>query len=718
VFESAVWIQPSQQMGRVCPIFRKDFSLKGTVLLTVLTLTSAGVYEARINGERVGDYILAPGWTVYEQRHQYQSYDVTKLTKRDNTLTVLLGEGWFRGRLAGWVDINKGKPNLPAALIAQLDIIYEDGQAETIVSDLSWQAAESALRENDFYDGEFYDAAFYAAYAPVIESPAAKDALIPQEGERIIEHERIKPLECFFTPKGETVIDFGQNITGYVEFTIDAVAGERVEISHAEVLDAAGNFYTENYTNAKAKLIYLCKNGKQTHKPPLTFYGFRYIRIDEFPGDPGNVNPDDFTAIVVHSDIKRTGYLLSSNPMLNQLFSNIIWGQKGNFLDVPICGPQRDERLGWTGDAQVFIRAATYNFDVERFFVKWLKDLAACQGEDGFVPDVIPDVLQNEYANAAWGDAACICPWVIYLAYGNKEVLQNQFESMKMWLKYIKKITTVEDLWIGSAQRYGDWLGLDSFVGSYKGASDCDFIASAYYAYSTSLVIKAGKALSQDVNCYKSQYERAVKAFRERFLVYRTQTEHAIAIYFDLAPDRRLTGDSLAEMIRQNGGKLSTGFVGTPYLLHALSSTGHADVAYSLLLREEFPSWLFSVKNGATTVWEHWDSINEKGEFWSKDMNSFNHYAYGAVAEWVYSVAAGIQAVEAFPGFEKAVIAPNPDPRLSFLQARVETRRGVIESKWRYLANGKIRYEIITPVDTELILGDKTYTLSAGSYVF
>ena len=714
MFEKAFWIQPTQKMGRVCPLFKKEFALKDTVQSAVLSITVSGVYEARLNGERVGDYVLAPGWTVYEKRHQYQSYDVTQLLKKGNVLTVILGEGWYRGRLAGWLEINNDKPGLPAELIAQLDIQYADGYAETLVSDLSWLAAESALRENDFYDGELYDATFEDVFVPVSEAPLPKETLIPQEGEKIVEQERIKPLGCFITPKGETVLDFGQNLTGYVEFTVNAAADDRVELSHAEVLDADGNFYTENYRSAKAKLIYICKDGKQEYKPALTFYGFRYVRVDAYPGA---VDPEDFTAIAVYSDIKRTGYLSCSNPLLDKLFQNIVWGQKGNFLDVPTDCPQRDERLGWTGDAQVFTRTATYNFDVEKFFIKWLNDLSACQGEDGKVPDVIPDVLYNKWGSAAWGDAACICPWQVYLTYGDKTVLQNQFSSMKLWLQYIESISTTKDLWTGT-EHYGDWLGLDAFEGSYKGASRLDFIASAYYAYSTSLVIKAGKVLSQDVSCYETQYANTVEAFQKAFPAYETQTEHAVAIYFDLAKDRQATGDALAEMVRLNGNRLTTGFVGTPYLLHALSGTGHTDVAYDLLLQEEFPSWLYSVKLGATTIWEHWDGVNEKGEFWSSDMNSFNHYAYGAVADWVYGVAAGIQTVESHPGFEKAVIAPAPDPRLEFLCARIETRHGTVESNWRYTGDGKIRYEITTPVDAQVILGEKVYSVSKGTYYF
>ncbi|MDP4152859.1 MAG: family 78 glycoside hydrolase catalytic domain [Bacillota bacterium] len=711
----AKWIRPSVDFGKVNPVYRKKLNIKGKLSGAELVITAMGVYEAAIDGKRVGDFILAPGWTSYSKRHQYQTYDITDMLSNTSVLEVTVGEGWYRGRLAGWIKRENERASIPPAIIAQIELTYADGSHELILTDKTWEAAESPVLFSNIYDGEVYDARHVDnTFYPAAEmADATTDNLIPQQGEKVTEHEHLKPLRAFVTPKGEKVIDFGQNLTGYVAFTVNAKAGERVVISCAETLDADGNFYNANYRSAKSKIEYTCKDGVQFHKPSLTFFGFRYIRLDEVPS---GWNADDFTAIALYSDMKRTGHLICSDSRLNRLFDNIVWGQKSNFLDVPTDCPQRDERLGWTGDAQVFCRTATYNFDAKKFFEKWLADLAADQGEDGYVPHVVPDCLPKRESSAAWGDAAVICPWQVYLTYGDTEILKNQFESMKLRIKYIGGHTSDKYLWTG-AKHFGDWLGLDSPEGSYKGSTRADFIASAYYAYTTSLVVKAGKALGADVSEYEALYENILKAFRKAFSTYKTQTEHVLALYFDLAEDKKPVADSLAKMIRENGNKLKTGFVGTPYLLHALSDNGHADVAYSLLLQDEFPSWLYSVKKGATTIWEHWDGVKEDGSFWSTDMNSFNHYAYGSVGDWVYGVAAGIRTVEEHPGFERVLIKPIPDERLSWLCAELETKYGTIRSKWTYV-DGRARYEIDTPSPATIVIGDKTYEVEKGSYIF
>jgi alpha-L-rhamnosidase len=412
--------------------------------------------------------------------------------------------------------------------------------------------------------------------------------------------------------------------------------------------------------------------------------------------------------------MERTGYLRSSNPFLNKLFDNIVWGQKGNFLDVPTDCSQRDERLGWTGDAQAFVRTACLNFDVEKFFTKWLADMAANQREDGLVGHVIPDVLDTEIPSAAWADAAAICPWQVYLAYGNPQILADQYECMEKWVGYVTDHTTTKYLWTGG-EHFEDWLGLDSPVGSYKGSTRADFIASAFYAYSTELLIKAGKVLGKDMTEYEVLYRSIVETFRTTYTTYTTQTECVLAAYFRLAEEPQKAADQLAEMVRTADTKLQTGFVGTPYLLHVLSDHGYKELAYDLLLRTEYPSWLYPVTKGATTVWEHWDGIMENGDFWSADMNSFNHYAYGAVADWVYEVAAGIKPEKA--GFEKIRIEPNPDERLGFLDVSIDTRKGKVSSKWIF-KNGKVQYEITTPSEADIVIDGKTYSVKPGTYMF
>ena len=712
----ANWIRPAKSYGSVCPAFRKTFFCPENVVSAALRITAMGVYEASLNGSRVGDFILAPGWTVYQKRLQVQQYELRIRPGQENELTVLVGKGWYRGRLAGWLPGQNSSAALPAALTAELTLRYPDGHTDTICTDASWQTAEGAVRFSELYDGETYDAAFEpSVWTPAVICDGPTDTLIEQQGEPVREQERIAPARIFKTPAGEIVVDFGQNLTGYVEIALDGVKGEAVELSHAEVLDKNGNFYTENYRSAKAKYLYFCKDGAQRYKPKLTFYGFRYIRVDRFPCGAEHAAQENFTAIAVHSDMKRTGYLSCSDPLLNKLFENVIWGQKGNFLDVPTDCPQRDERLGWTGDAQVFIRTACLNFDAERFFTKWLADLAADQREDGAVGHVIPNVL-HQSGSAAWDDAATICPWAVYLAYGDPNILRAQFASMKKWVDYITAHTTTKDLWTGG-EHYGDWLGLDAPSGSYKGSSREDLIASAFYAHSTALVIKAGRVLGQDISAYEALYERIVRAFRQAYPVYQTQTECTLAVYFALAEDTQKAADQLAQMIRSCGTKLQTGFVGTPYLLHALSAHGYTELAYDLLLRREYPSWLYPVTKGATTIWEHWDGQMENGDFWSSDMNSFNHYAYGAVADWVYTVAAGIQTVEEKPGYAAVRIAPQPDKRLDWLEASVETRHGLVRSRWEKQRD-MWRYEIETPVEAEIMIDGRKTFCRPGRYIF
>ena len=686
----------------------------------MLHITALGVYEAHLNGKRIGNFVLAPGWTSYYSRLQYQSYDITTDLAEQNTITVAVGKGWYRSPMPGWCDsfYQDGLRSWPAGLLAELEITYEDGTAETIGTDTSWSVAESATRFSEIYDGEQYDASkdFSAARCGVHALEGPWDSLIPQEGVEIHEQERISPSGIFTTPAGETVVDFGQELTGYVELSVDAKCGDVIALSHAEVMDRDGNFYTENYRAAKAKLHYTCCDGRQTWHPHFTFFGFRYIRIDAFPGGATLAKPENFTAIVVHSEMKRTGHLSCSDPLLNQLFSNIIWGQKGNFVDVPTDCPQRDERLGWTGDAQVFVRTACMNYDVEQFFTKWLADMAADQRDDGCVGHVIPDLLQSPYGSAAWGDAAVICPWEIYLAYGNPQILKNQFDCMKGWIDYITGSTKTPYLWTGGTH-YGDWLGLDAPSGSYKGSTREDFIASAFYAHSTELLIKAGHVLGKDMADYEALYEKIIAAFRAAFPTYGTQSECVLAAHFHLTEHPQSAADQLAKMVKEAGNQLQTGFVGTPYLLHVLSDYGYAELAYTLLLRKEYPSWLYPVTKGATTIWEHWDGIMEDGGFWSADMNSFNHYAYGSVADWVYQKAAGIHTTEDAPGYAFIRFAPVPDVRLSWLTASLQTRHGLVESGWRQ-EDGKWRYEITTPVDAEICIDKNTQKVAAGHYIF
>lgn len=717
MLERSEWIKGCEKNLRGGTVYLKNFRCAAKAEKAILKISALGVYEAKLNGERVDDFILAPGWTSYLNRLQVQSYDVTDMLKTENSLEVTVGQGWRA--IANKRDGSDFLGYRDTALIAELTLVYADGRTESIVTDSSWTARESKLRYTNIYDGDIYDATFKAGSARhCICVDLEKDMLIPQEGEKIVEHERMPALQIIKTPAGETVIDFGQNMTGYVEFRIKGTPGAQATISHGETLDRDGNFYNANYRSADAQIKFICDGEEHIYKSALTFFGFRYIRLENWPDE---VKKENFTAIVVHSDIRRTGYFECSDEAVNRLFKNIIWGQKGNFLDVPTDCPQRDERLGWTGDAQVFVRTASLNFDVERFFKKWLRDLAADQGRDGCVPHVIPNISDDMGGSSAWSDAAVICPWEIYRTYGDKAVLEEQFDSMKAWIDWMRERS--ENGRRSGGSHFGDWLGLDSPEGSYKGSTPDDLIATAYYKYSTELFIKAAHALGRDVSEYENIPAEAAAAFRREYMENgrvknATQTACVLALYFDITDDRAATATQLNELVKR-AGHLETGFVGTPYLLHALSDNGYAETAYDLLLRREYPSWLYPISKGATTVWEHWDGIKPDGTMWSTDMNSFNHYAYGAVADWMYGAAAGINSDPDRPGFEHIIFRPVTDRRLDFVKASIDTRRGTVASEWRR-ENGRIKYIFTVPEGccASVVIGGEKHEVGAGTHEF
>ena len=715
MFENANWIiHPENKLYE--PVrFNKNIKIEKPLRRAVLNITSLGCYYAEINGTRVGDFILAPGFTS-RRRVQYQSYDVTSMLEEENSLDVIVSDGWYKGKINFAVD--EGKEELKKALICQLTLTYKDGTKSQIATNENWLAKKDKLRMAELYDGEIYNSLFEDEYVNAKTIDYDKKKIKAQQGVFVKEQEKITPVSIFKAPNGDTLIDFGQNLTGYFEFNVWARSGDRVEFTVCEELDKNGNFYNENYRGAKARFEYICHEGENRYKPILAFWGFRYMRVDAFPCE---IKAENICAIVLHSDIERTGYLESSNPDLNQLFSNIIWGQKGNFLDVPTDCPQRDERQGWTGDAAVFCKTATYNYDVNRFFEKWLQDMRLDQGKTGYIPNIIPQTVcwdwsTAESSGAVWGDSATIVPYQLYLTYGNVEILKKHFNCMKRYVDYIGSVTKEKYLWYGCGQ-FGDWLGLDAPEGSYRGSSNEDFIASVFYRHSVGIVCRAGKLLGKNVEKYERLHQKITEKIKATFKEYKTQTECALALYFDVAEDKKAVARELNQMVLENGTRLKTGFVGTPYLLHALSQNGYVDTAYGLLLQDKFPSWLYSVKQGATTIWEHWDGKNEKGEFWSSDMNSFNHYAYGSVADWVYEVACGIKPCEEKPGFEKIVIEPHPTNKLDWLSATLKTKYGKITSKW-YHNDGKTRYEITVPKNATIIIDGQEYKVKKGKHRF
>lgn len=747
MLENAKWIMPPAAVGCAAAEFSKTVTLTKKVKKARVLLTALGTLELYVNGRRVGDEVLAPGWTSYYHRVQVVSYDLLPyLLPGENTLSVFVGRGWA----ASSIGFAGAKPQYTThtSMLGEFTFTYADGERLTVVSDESFDVFTGSVLFSEIYDGEEQDLTAERTYVgAAIPDGEKKPRPVLRVGEMVREHERVAPVRLILTPKGERVIDFGQNLAGYPEIRIRGKRGDRISLSCAEVLDREGNFYNENYRSAKSKLTYTLSGGDDVLKPRFTFCGYRYIRLDEYPFE--TVDLSVFTSVAVYSDMKRTGFFVSGNEKINRLYQNVIWGQRSNFVDVPTDCPQRDERLGWLGDAQVFCRTAAINYDTERFYTKWFGDMALDQKADGSISGIVPALRDLPViSSSAWADAVVICPFEVYLAYGNKRLLKKFFPMMRRWVDYMHAAGPEEFLWIGAAH-FGDWLGMDAGEGYYRGATQPDLIASAYFAYSASLLVRAGHILGIDVAEYETLYRKVRSAFRAAFmkdgvpafygneeelsrkffasepgahLLAVTQTTLTLILHFGLCEEnekQKLT-TMLVDLIEKNGKRLSTGFVGTPYLLHALSSNGETELAYDLLLCEKNPSWLFSVDHGATTMWEHWDGLREDGGFWSRDMNSFNHYAYGAVYDWIYGVALGITVPDEGAGYRAVRIAPHPDRRLGFAEGGIESRHGRIVSSW-HIFGDTVRYEITLPegVTGELTLpnGEK-HALSAGTHLF
>lgn len=707
---------------RPSPLFRRNFNLKKQVRTATAYITAQGLYEGFLNGKRIGDLYLTPFWTAYQKRLQYQVFDVTSLLKQgDNTIGAMLGSGWFRGSLA-WQD-NKNIYGKGIALLFQLEITYTDGTKETVISDENWKSNTGHILYSEIYNGETIDARkeekgwHTSAYNDTkwagVRLTDYKGTLLATYNEPVKKQETFKPIKIFKTPKGEQVIDFGQNLVGLVQVKVKGKAGDKITILHAEVLDKAGNFYTENLRAAKQKNEYILKGGEdEFFEPHFTFQGFRYIKIEGFPTE---IKAENFTAVALYSDMKKTGEFTSSNKLINQLQHNIQWGQNGNFVDVPTDCPQRDERLGWTGDAQAFARTATFNRQSHNFFVKWLKDLAIDQEvSNGAVPHVIPNVLNKNAAGASgWADVATIIPWDMYLAYGDKQILENQYESMKSWVGFIEKNST-NFLW-NKGWHFGDWLFYrpnDDNDGR-AAVTDKFLIAQCFSAHSTNLLIKAANVLgkTEDVSKYSALLKNIKDAFMKEYmtpsgrLVSSTQTAYVLALNFDMLPEnlRQQAAERLAENVKSYDTHLTTGFLGTPYLCHVLSRFGYLDLAYSLLLQETYPSWLYPVKMGATTIWERWDGIKSDSTFQTASMNSFNHYAYGAIGDWMYRVVTGIDTDESGVGYKKITIKPHLTNKLTHAKSELQTYYGKTVSEWK-VEGEKTTFNIEIPINTTALI--------------
>ena len=721
----ARWITPNLQedfsKSNPSPMLRREFQVKKDVVSARLYASAMGLYQLELNGKRVGDQYFTPGWTSYDFRYQYQTYDITPDLKIGaNCLGALLGDGWFRGNLA-W-EGGRNSYGTRLALLAQLVITYKDGKQQIISTDENWKATTGPILLSDNYLGETYDARLERRgwSAPgyddkdwksvtLLDPPKAR--LVAPAGPPVRAIQEIKPVKILKTPAGETVVDMGQNMVGWVRFHVTAPAGTTITLRHAEVLDSAGNLYTENLRAAKQTIRYTAKGqGLETYEPHFTFQGFRYIAVSGWPGEP---SLDDFTGVVVHSAIQPTSNFETSNELLNQLQHNIIWGQKGNFLDVPTDCPQRDERLGWTGDAQVFARTASFNHDTAAFYTKWLKDVALDQQDDGAVPFVIPNVISHrtrkgDSASAGWADVATVVPWTVYISYGDRRILQEQYPSMKGWVEYMRRQAGDRYVW-SNGFSFGDWLAFATTDSDYPGATtDKDLIQTAYFARSTALLQQTAQVLgkTEDASAYAALLEKIKAAFQKEFvtpngrLSSNTQTAYSLALAFDLLPESQRKGaaERLSQDVRKFG-HLTTGFLGTPLLCQVLSDYGYLDDAYMLLNRKEYPSWLYPVTKGATTIWERWDGIKPDGSFQDKGMNSFNHYAYGAIGEWLYRVSAGIDIDPQQPGYKHILIQPRPGGGLTFVKASVHSMYGQVATAWE-IKDGKFTLRVEIPPNT------------------
>lgn len=705
------------------PYLRKEFEVTKQILSARLYATALGLYECYLNGARVGDALLTPGWTDYNKHIQYQVYDVTDLIQSGaNACGAIIGDGWSVGHIA-WAGRQRytDRPRL----LAQIVLTYNDGSQEVIASDKSWKITQSPILESDMLMGESYDArreltdwcnpSFDDSSWWSVEVFADHGAaLVATNGPAVKRQEELRPVEIHEIPdfvNQRWIFDLGQNMVGWIRLRVRGEKGTTVSIRYAEVLNPDGTIYTANLRTARNTDYYTLKGGEEeTWEPHFLFHGFRYIELLGYPGIP---TEETVTGIVIHSDTPPTGTFECSDPLINQLQHNIVWGQKGNFVDVPTDCPQRDERLGWTGDAQVFIRTAAFNMNVAGFFTKWMRDLEDAQFSDGAYPAVAPNpsVWSIGDGGPAWADAGVICPWTIYQCYGDTRLLEERYASMQHFIEFLSQ-TSQNGLrcyaeytgWHG----FGDWLALDGSDGREGGTSK-ELIGTAFFAYSSHLLAKIARILSKDEDAdrYDKISTQAKDAFVERYVLPDgtikggTQTSYVLALQFDLLP-QDLRSTAVAELVRNIEGRdnhLSTGFVGTPYLNWVLSEGGHLDTAYTLLKQTSWPSWLYSVTQGATTIWERWDGWTHDKGFQDQGMNSFNHYAYGAVGAWMYAVIGGIDLDPQQSGYKHIIMHPQPGGGLTHAKAGLHSMYGLIRSEWT-LQNNTFDWQITVPANT------------------
>ncbi|MEN0022831.1 MAG: glycoside hydrolase family 78 protein [Microbacterium sp.] len=725
----AIWNENPLRDDRRASLVRRGFAVRPGLVRARLYATAHGLYQAEINGARVGTDVLSPGWTVYRERLRYYTYDVTDLLREgENAIGAWLGDGWYRGRL-GWRGGFRNVFGDDLSFLGQLELFYADGTSQTVATDTRWKAAPSPILHSGLYDGEVYDA---REEQPGWSSPGFDDSgwdrvqlrrrdpatLVAPTGPPVRVTEEVAPIAVLYTPSGRRILDFGQNLVGVVRVRAIGEAGTTVTLRTAEVMQD-GELYTRPLRDAASTDAYTFAGRAEGEEwePRFTFHGFRYVEVDGWPGDLDvDVANGALIARVLHTDMERTGWFSSSNPQLDKLHSNVVWGMRGNFVDLPTDCPQRDERLGWTGDIQVFTPAASFLYDSSGMLAGWLRDLSAEQLPDGTVPWYVPVIPADtmwtpQRPGAAWGDAATIVPWTLHRRFADAGVLRDQYDSARAWVDLQADIAGPSRLW-NTGFQLGDWLDPAAPPQDPADAlTDRYLVASGYFARSARLVADMAATLgeSADAAHYGVIADEAKAAFIGAYvdgdgrMTSDAQTAYALALEFDLMPDglRSAAAARLAELVRAGGNRIATGFVGTPLVTDALSGNGQLDAAYDLLLEEECPSWLYQVGMGATTVWERWDSMRPDGTVNPGSMTSFNHYALGAVVDWMHRVVAGL-APDA-PGYRRIRVAPRPGGGLTSASARHRTPFGMAEVSWR-VADGILHVTAEIPVGATAVL--------------
>jgi alpha-L-rhamnosidase len=751
----AGWIEPDWEVdpkaSKPCPYMRRTFRLDGQVRLARAYVTSHGLYELSLNGQRVGDQVFTPGFSSYHDRLQYQVYDVGDLLiEGENAVGAILGDGWYRGSVD--VASRRNVYGERLALLLQIHVRYEDGREAWVTSDEEWRATTGPILKSDLKDGEIYDA---RREMPGWDSPGFDDGdwrgvrvgdygyenLVAPVGPPVRKQERFPARRVLHTPKGEWVVDLGQNIAGWLRFEVQGLAGTTVTLTHGEALDKDGSFTLDHLqlvgigARLEQQVRYTLKGGGvESYEPHFTVHGYRYVKVEGWPGDPA---PEQFTGVAIYSDMPPTGTFECSDERINQLQHNIVWSMKGNFLDVPTDCPTR-ERSGWTGDAQIFCRTGSFLMETAPFFRAWLRDLAADQHADGCVPNWVPDttryyddkVMAMLTGSAGWGDAAVIVPWTLYQCYGDIGILEEQYESMRAWVEYERahardvnwSKVIYPGYWFDRARQarqpyiwdtryhWGEWLepgdgyGLGQFAGMLKRRIfSVPLVATAYYAYSTRLLAETARLLGkeEDAREYGELAAAIAAAYADEFvgpdirIEPHKQASYVRALALDLLPQdqRRAALVHLVRLIEDAGVHLGTGFLSTPFLLHVLSEGGRLDLAYALLVQDTIPSWLYAVTKGATTIWESWEGVKEDGSL----FGSLNHYSYGAVGSWLYQVVAGIEI--GAPGYEEIRIQPRPGGGLTYARATYESMHGPIVSGWE-IKDGMLRLSVTIPPNT------------------